>query len=303
MLDADSGTVRIGDRLVGRGQPVFIIAEIGINHNGDLTLLHKLIEAAADAGCDAVKFQKRTPEVCVPADQRDKLRDTPWGRITYLDYRHRVELDRQAYEEIDQHCQVRGIRWLASCWDQPALEFIERFQPDCYKIASALLTHDELLAAHQSCRRPIILSTGMSTLAEIDHAVQILGRRNLIMLHCTSTYPAAHDEINLTAMHTLAERYDVPIGYSGHEAGLAPSLAAAALGAVVIERHITLDRKLWGSDQAASLEPSDFARLVRNVRIIEAALGDGVKRVYESELPARAKLRGSKRPDKSRSAA
>ncbi len=290
-----NSVVEMGGRAVGRGQATYVIAEIGINHNGDLDLAHQLIDAAVYAGCDAVKFQKRTPDICVPAHQRNQLRQTPWGTLTYLEYRHRVEFGQAEYQAIDQHCRAMGIDWLASCWDEPALRFVEQFQPPCYKVASALLTNDELLAAHRHCGRPVILSTGMSSLPEIDHAVEVLGRENLILLHCTSTYPAADQEINLSVMGTLAHRFRLPVGYSGHEAGLTPTVAAAALGAVVIERHITLDRSLWGSDQAASLDPMQFAELVQQIRLVETALGDGVKRVYESEQPALLKLRGTNR--------
>lgn len=283
--------VTIAGRAVGPGQPCFVISEIGINHNGDLGLARKLVAAADLAGCDAVKFQRRTPEICTPPAQRDILRETPWGLITYLDYRHRVEFDAAAYREIDDHCRTTGILWFASCWDVPALESLDAFDPPCYKVASACLTDDELLREHRRRGKPVILSTGMSTLAEIDHAVELLGTDGLLLMHTTSTYPAKPEELNLRAIATLAERYAVPVGYSGHEVGLSTTLAAVTLGACMVERHITLDRALWGSDQAASVEPHGMARLVRDIRTVEAALGDGVKRVYESELPVRAKLR------------
>lgn len=283
--------VRIGDRWIGGGEPCYVIAEIGINHNGDLDTARRLIAAAAEAGCDAVKFQKRSPEDCVPEDQRDLLRETPWGFITYLEYRHRVELGLDDYRAIDVCCREHGIDWLASCWDEASVDFIEEFGPPCFKIASACLTDEGLLRHHRRLARPLILSTGMSTLAEIDHAVEILGSENLVLLHCTSTYPARLEELNLRAMESLRERYGVPVGYSGHEVGLAPTVAAATLGAAVIERHITLDRAMWGSDQAASIEPHGFRRLVRDIRGVEKALGDGVKRVYDSEVPVREKLR------------
>lgn len=283
--------VTIAGRAVGPGQPCFVIAEIGINHNGDLGLARKLVAAADLAGCDAVKFQRRTPEICTPPAQRDILRETPWGLITYLDYRHRVEFDAAAYREIDDHCRTTGILWFASCWDVSALESLDAFDPPCYKVASACLTDDDLLREHRRRGKPVILSTGMSTLAEIDHAVELLGSDRLLLMHTTSTYPAKPEELNLRAIATLAERYAVPVGYSGHEVGLSTTVAAVTLGACMVERHITLDRALWGSDQAASVEPHGMARLVRDIRTVEAALGDGVKRVYESELPVRAKLR------------
>ncbi len=283
--------VRIADRWVGPGEPCYIVAEIGINHNGDMEIVRRLIRAAAEAGCDAVKFQKRTPEVCVPEAQRGLLRETPWGLITYLEYRRRVELGAEDYRAIGACCRENGLDWFTSCWDEGAVDFIAEFDPPCFKIASACLTDDDLLRHHRRFGRPIILSTGMSTLEQIDHALEILGVEDLVLLHCTSTYPAQIGELNLRAMQTLRERYGIPVGYSGHEVGLAPTVAAATLGAVVVERHITLDRAMWGSDQAASVEPPGLARLVRDIRCVEQAAGDGVKRVYESELPVLEKLR------------
>jgi N-acetylneuraminate synthase len=283
--------VSLAGRLVGEGHPTYIIAEIGLNHNGDLKLAKQLIDVAALFGCDAVKFQKRTPELCVPRDQWDKERDTPWGRMTYIEYRHRIEFGAAEYEQIDAHCRQKGIHWFASCWDEPSVDFMERFDPPCYKIASASLTDEKLLARKVKTGKPLILSTGMSTMAEIERAVASLPKERLILLHATSTYPCKPAEINLRMLKTLRDKFDVPVGYSGHETGLQISIAAAALGAVAIERHITLDRAMWGTDQAASVEPSGLQRLVRDVRVIEQALGDGKKRVYESELPVRAKLR------------
>lgn len=283
--------VSLAGRLVGEGHPTYIIAEIGLNHNGDLKLAKQLIDVAALFGCDAVKFQKRTPELCVPRDQWDKERDTPWGRMTYIEYRHRIEFGAAEYEQIDAHCRQKGIHWFASCWDEPSVDFMERFDPPCYKIASASLTDEKLLARKMKTGKPLILSTGMSTMAEIERAVASLPKERLILLHATSTYPCKPAEINLRMLKTLRDKFDVPVGYSGHETGLQISIAAAALGAVAIERHITLDRAMWGTDQAASVEPSGLQRLVRDVRVIEQALGDGKKRVYESELPVRAKLR------------
>lgn len=283
--------VSLAGRLVGEGHPTYIIAEIGLNHNGDLKLAKQLIDVAALFGCDAVKFQKRTPELCVPRDQWDKERDTPWGRMTYIEYRHRIEFGAAEYEQIDAHCRQKGIHWFASCWDEPSVDFMERFDPPCYKIASASLTDERLLARKVKTGKPLILSTGMSTMAEIERAVASLPKERLILLHATSTYPCKPAEINLRMLKTLRDKFDVPVGYSGHETGLQISIAAAALGAVAIERHITLDRAMWGTDQAASVEPSGLQRLVRDVRVIEQALGDGKKRVYESELPVRAKLR------------
>lgn len=282
----------IGDRLVGEGHPAYLIGEIGINHNGELSNAIELIDQAKIAGLDAVKFQKRTPEVCTPKDQWYLERETPWGVMTYIDYRHRVEFGEAEYQAIDEHCRRLGITWFASPWDVPSVEFLQGFDAPVYKIASASLTDDELLAAARDTGKPVILSTGMSTPAQIDHAVEVIGTDSLILLHANSTYPAPTNELNLRMMHTLMAQYpDVPIGYSGHEVGLQTTVAAVALGASVVERHITLDRTMWGSDQAASVEPAGMRRLVRDIRAVEAALGDGVKQVYPGELAAMKKLR------------
>jgi N-acetylneuraminate synthase len=282
----------LGEKTVGPGQPVYVTGEIGINHNGELDNAFALIDAAAEAGCDAVKFQKRTPEVCTPRDQWDVERDTPWGRMTYIDYRHRVEFDEDGYRAIDEHCKKRGIDWFASPWDVESVAFLEKFGVPCYKVASASLTDDELLRAMRATGRTVILSTGMSTPKQIRHAVEVLGSANIVLCHATSTYPAQAAELNLRMIHTLEREFpNVPIGYSGHETGLQTSLAAVALGACFVERHITLDRAMWGSDQAASVEPGGLQRLVRDIRTIEESLGDGVKKVYDSELKPMEKLR------------
>lgn len=284
--------VKISERMVGPGQPVFIIGEIGLNHNGDVDIAKQLIDVASEAGCDAVKFQKRTPEICVPEGQRDVIRDTPWGAMTYLEYRRRVEFGKQEYEEVAHHAGTRGICWFASCWDEPSVDFMETFDPPCYKIASASLTDKELLRRHRDTGRPLLVSTGMSTMQEIESAVEILGTKDLLLGHATSTYPCSPDETNLRGMDTLRSKFATcPIGYSGHEIGLQITIAAVARGADWVERHITLDRAMWGSDQSASVEPAGLNRLVRDIRIVERALGDGVKRVYASELPIREKLR------------
>ncbi|MBW2058248.1 MAG: N-acetylneuraminate synthase family protein [Deltaproteobacteria bacterium] len=282
--------VRIGDRLVGDGEPCFVVAEIGINHNGDLDTARKLISAAVLAGCDAVKFQKRTVEVVYTPEELARPRENPFGE-TNGDLKRGLELGWDEYGAIDDFCRLNRIMWYASCWDEESVDFIARFDPPCFKIASACLSDDDLLRHHRLYGKPIILSTGMSTLEQIDHAVEILGTGDLILMHCTSTYPAKPEELNLKAIQTLKEHYGVPVGYSGHEVGLPTSLAASALGACMIERHITLDRAMWGSDQAASVEPHGLARLVREIRAIEAAMGDGVKRIFESELPVMRKLR------------
>lgn len=285
-----SKPVQIGNFQVGDGQPCFIVAEIGINHNGDIEIAKKLIDAAVDTGCNAVKFQKRTVEVVYSAEELARPRENPFG-TTNGDLKYGLEFEYEEYAEIDAYCREKGIMWYVSCWDEASVDFIEQFATPCYKIASASLTDDNLLRHHRQYGRPMIISTGMSTLEQVDHAVEILGTDNLIILHTTSTYPSKLVELNLNVMKTLKERYDVPVGYSGHEVGLAPSVAAAALGACMIERHITLDRAMWGSDQAASVEPQGFERMIKDIRAIEIALGDGVKRVYESEKPIIAKLR------------
>lgn len=284
--------VTIGRRLVGYGHPTFIIAEIGINHNGSLDIAKKMIEGAAAAGCDAVKFQKRTPELCVPKHQWHLERDTPWGRMTYIDYRHKVEFDYEEYSEIDRFCKKLGIEWFASCWDEESVAFMENFDTVCYKAASASLTDFPLLTAMKSTGKPLIISTGMSTWEEIEQAVATLGQDNLLIAHATSSYPCPPEELNLLVIRTLQRAFPaVNIGYSGHETGLATTWAAVALGACFVERHITLDRAMWGTDQAASVEIGGLQRLVSNIRDIEKSLGDGVKRVYDSEMPSRNKLR------------
>ena len=286
-------TRNIGNRTIGTGQPVYIIAEIGINHNGDLDVAKAMIKQAHDAGADCVKFQKRTPLLCVPEDQRSIERDTPWGRMTYLDYRYRVEFDEHGYRDIETFCAELGIDWTVSCWDEGAVEFMEQhFNVPFYKAASASLTDHALLKLMQSTGKPLMISTGMSTMEEIDEAVAELNIDTLLIAHATSAYPCATSELNLRMIPTLQQKFQsVPIGYSGHEVGLATTHAAVALGATFIERHVTLDRAMWGSDQAASVETGGLQRLVRDIRDVQAALGDGVKRVYESEHGVRAKLR------------
>ncbi|KAB8182690.1 NTP transferase domain-containing protein [Nonomuraea phyllanthi] len=285
------GPVAIGDALVGDGEPVYVIGEIGINHNGDLDLARRLIDVAADAGCQAVKFQKRTPAICVPEDQKGRIRQTPWGEMTYLEYKERTEFGADEYRQIAKYCDERGLHWFASPWDVPSVEFLEEMDVLVHKVASAGVADHELLRALAATGKPIIMSTGMSTLPEIDAAVEILGTDRLIMMHATSTYPLPPEEANLRTITTLKERYGVPVGYSGHERGLQISLAAVTLGAVCVERHITLDRTMWGSDHAASLEPAGLEHLVRDIRIIEQAMGDGVKRVFPGEEAPKARLR------------
>jgi len=283
--------IELGDRLVGDGHPTYIVAEIGINHNGDLETAKRMIDASMLAGVDAVKFQKRTPELCVPPDQQGKMRETPWGYVSYLEYRHKVEFGEEAYRAIDAYCRERRLTWFVSVWDEPSVDFMRPFEPVCYKIPSASLTDHGLLRRARDTGRPVVLSTGMSTMEQIESAVQALGTENLIINHATSTYPCEPRELNLRTISTLRERFPCPIGYSGHEVGLIPTVAAVTLGACMVERHITLDRAMWGSDQAASIEPGGFQRLVKYLRVTEQALGDGVKRVYDSEQASLRKLR------------
>ena len=285
-----SKKVKIGNRLVGEGESCFIVAEIGINHNGDVSVVRKLISAALLAGCDAVKFQKRTIDVVYTSKELDKPRESPFG-TTNRDLKQGLEFGYEEYKIIDEYCKSHNILWFTSCWDEASVDFAEQFDPPCYKIASASLTDDNLLRYHRQYKRPILLSTGMSTLEQIDHAVEVLGTDGLVILHCTSTYPSNVEELNLKAIPMLKERYKVPVGYSGHEVGLNTTVAASVLGACMIERHITLNRAMWGSDQAASVEPHGFAKLVRDIHVIENAMGDGIKRVYESEVPIKQKLR------------
>ena len=219
------------------------------------------------------------------------MRKTPWGYISYMDYRDKVEFGFDEYQEIDAYCRAKGINWFASCWDEPSVDFIEQFEPLCYKIPSAALTDAELLKYHRALNRPIILSTGMSTLNQVQAAVELLGQDNLILLHCNGTYPCLPDQLNLRTITTLSRMFNCPIGYSGHEVGLPTTLAAVTLGACFVERHITLDRAMCGSDQAASVEPQGFERLVKYIRTVESSLGDGVKRVYPEEKSAMKRLR------------
>jgi N-acetylneuraminate synthase len=285
-----SVTVSIGNREIGEGQPCYIIAEIGINHNGSLILAKQLIDVAVECGCNAVKFQKRTIEVVYTPEELANPRENPFG-ATNGDLKRGLEFGLEEYRDIDGYCREKGIDWFASCWDEGSVDFIEQFNPVCYKIASASLTDDNLLKHHRKLGRPIILSTGMSDMGQIEHAVEVLGKDNLVVMHCTSTYPSKPSELNLRGIQTLKEKFGVPVGYSGHEVGLATSYAAAVLGACAVERHITLDRAMWGSDQAASVEPQGVSRLVRDIRELDDAMGDGVIRVYESEEPIIEKLR------------
>ena len=282
----------IEDKKISEEEPIFFIAEIGINHNGSIETAKKLIDIACLSNCDAVKFQKRTPELCVPENKKNDPKNTPWGRMTYLEYKKRIEFNIDQYEIIDNYCKKKNIIWFASPWDIPSIDFIEEFDVPCYKIASAMLTNKELLEKIRDKRKPVFLSTGMSNLSEVDKAVSLLDDVPLVIMHCNSSYPAQDFELNLRVIKKFKKRYQRNIiGYSGHEKGYTASLVAAVLGARVIERHITLDRTMWGSDQAASLELSGLRRLTRDLSLLPIWLGDGEKKIYKSELAIRETLR------------
>ena len=283
--------VQLGSRRVGPSEPCLIVAEIGANHNGDVATALRMIRAARDAGADVVKFQKRTVELCIPPEQHTQERDTPWGRMTYLDYRRRLEFGEAEYNSIAELCQMIGVAWTASVWDEPSLAFLLTYDPPWIKVPSACLTDISLLEACRRSGKPVVASTGMSTLAQIKRAVITLGPDRLVLLHCTSTYPCLKEELNLSAIGTLREQFRVPVGYSGHHSGIWDGLCAAVLGACMVEKHFCLDRSSWGSDQSTSLEPSGFARMVRYIRNWETSRGDGVKRIYDSELPVLKRLR------------
>lgn len=282
--------IKLGNRLVGDGFPCFVIAEIGINHNGDIEIAKKLIDVVCAAGGDAVKFQKRTVDVVYTREELARPRESLFGE-TNGDLKRGLEFGQAEYEEINRYCREKGIPWLASCWDEASVDFISQFDVPCYKIASACLTDDDLLHYIRAKGKPVLLSTGMSTVQQIDRSVEVLGKEDLAILHSCSTYPAYYEELNLRVIQTLSRRYGVPVGYSGHETGIPSSVAAVVLGASIVERHVTLDRSMWGSDHAASLEPNGFARLIRDIRLIETSLGDGTKRVIEREVPIMKKLR------------
>lgn len=283
-------TVKIGNRDVGAGKPAYVIAEIGINHNGDLDIAKKLISLAHAAGCDAVKFQKRTVDVVYTAAELATPRENPFGP-TNGDLKRGLEFDKKGYDAIDAYCKEVKMPWFASCWDEGSVDFIDQYNPPCYKIASASITDDKLLKHTRAKGKPIIMSTGMSTMAQVEHAVEVLGTKDLILLHTCSTYPSKYNELNLRVMKTLADKFGVPVGYSGHESGLAPSVAAVAIGACVIERHITIDRAMWGSDQAASVGPSGLTQLVRDIRLVETSMGSPEKQLIPTEIPIAKKLR------------
>lgn len=283
--------VTIGGRQVGPTEPCYLIAEIGINHNGDIEIAKKIIDKAVECGFEAVKFQKRTVDVVFTPDDLARPRESPFG-VTNGDLKRGLEFGLEEYREIDRYCREKKIQWFCSPWDVKSVDFLEVFSPVCYKIASACLTDLKLLQHIKATGRPVILSTGMSTLEEIDRAVEALRGAELILMHTTSTYPSKDDELNLSVIETLRKRYTLPVGYSGHEVGVMPSvMAVVAFGACAVERHVTLDRSMWGSDQAASLEPRGMELLAKYTKMWSVVRGDGVKRVLETEIPIKQKLR------------
>jgi len=276
-------------------EKTYIIAEIGINHNGSLDVAKKLIDVASMAGCDAVKFQKRNPDVCVPEHQKSVMRETPWGTMTYLEYKYKVEFEKEEYDEIDRYCKEKGIAWSASPWDLDSLAFLDDYNLPFIKMPSAMMTNEDLMRAAAKTGKKIIFSSGMSTLEETDKAVQWMREENadFALLHCNSAYPAPIEDLNLSCIGTLQDRYNCEVGYSGHEFRIGTTVAAVYLGATILERHITLDRTMWGSDHLSSVEPQGLIKMVKGVRELELAYGDGIKRVTEGELPSRKKLRGN----------
>lgn len=274
---------------------IYVIAEIGINHNGSLEIAKQLIDIAKVAGCDVVKFQKRNPDVCVPEHQKKIIRDTPWGKMTYLDYKYKVEFNKSDYDEIDEYCKSKDIHWSASPWDIDSLNFLIEYDIPFIKIPSALLTNLQLIKESAKKSKELIISTGMSTMEEVDLAVEAIKNANsnckYSILHCNSTYPAPIEDLNLKCIQTLEKRYNCPVGYSGHEFGLTTTIASICMGATIIERHITLDRTMWGTDQMCSVEPQGLIKLVRGIKELSLAIGDGEKRVTEKEKEIRKKLR------------
>lgn len=272
----------------------YFIGEIGINHNGDMSIVKKLIDAVNACNWDCAKFQKRTPDICVPEHQKMIMRDTPWGRMTYIDYKYKVELGKQEYDQIDAYSRQKPVAWSASVWDLNSLEFLSQYELPFIKIPSAMMTNTDLVAESAKTKLPIIMSTGMSTLPEVDKAVNnvLKYNDNLVLMHTNSSYPTPNEEINLNLIPFLKERYGCVIGYSGHEQDLEPTVIAIALGAEVVERHITISHELWGTDQKSSLEIMSMDMLYKRAKDIKTILGSSKKYVTPSEVKIRKKLRG-----------
>lgn len=273
----------------------YLIGEIGINHNGDVQIAKKLIDAVFACEWDCAKFQKRNPDKAVPEHEKNKPRDTPWGHMTYLEYKYRVEFEKEQYDYITKYSAEKPVDWTVSVWDLDSLDFALGYELPFLKVPSAMLTNRELLQATAKSGVPVMLSTGMSTIEEIDTAVKLLEAhaKSFVLMHCNSAYPAAHKDLHLRAIPKLAERYQCPVGYSGHESDLEPTVLAVSLGAKIIERHITMDHGMWGTDQSASLEVHGMSILKRRMDGVEAMLGSDEKIITESELPIRMKLRGN----------
>jgi len=272
----------------------YLIAEIGINHNGDLDIAKKLIDATNACGWHCAKFQKRNPDICVPEDQKNIIRETPWGKMTYLDYKYKVEFEKKEYDIINSYCSDKSIAWTASVWDQDSLNFVCNYSVPFIKIPSAHITNKELIIECAKTKIPLIISTGMSDWKIIDEAVEIITKftTQFVVLHCNSTYPAPQDELNLNVIPEMKKRYDCMIGYSGHEYNLEPSVLAATLGAKIIERHVTLDHNMWGTDQGSSLEVHAMDLLRKRLKNIKKILGGKNKFITNSEKPVMKKLRG-----------
>ena len=288
-------SVKIGDYKIDEMSKPYLIAEIGINHNGDLQIAKKLIDAANACGWNAVKFQKREPDIAVPEEQKSVMRDTPWGRITYLDYKKRIEFGKEEYDYIDKYCREKPISWTASPWDIPSLEFLLQYDIPFIKIASATFTNDDILTRAAKSGKPIVMSTGMSDWNEIDHAVDILEKHasgGFILMHTNSSYPARHENLNLNLIKKFRERYKCLVGYSGHEEDIEPTVVAAVLGACMIERHVTISHDMWGTDQKSSLEIIGMTRVESRVKDVTGILGSDERRMDDAEKEARKRLRG-----------
>ena len=287
--------IKTGSRYIGDNEPIYLIAEIGINHNGDIQIAKKLMDATWATGWDCVKFQKRTPDICVPENQKNTIKQTPWGEMTYLDYKKKMEFSKNNYDYLDKYAKEKPLEWTASVWDLPSLEFIIQYDIPFLKIPSAKITDKELVEETAKAGKPLFISSGMSTLEEVDNAVNILEKylsKNYILFHCNSTYPAKTDELNLQVIETLKQRYDCLVGYSGHEYDLMPSTIAPIFGACVIERHITLDHEMWGTDQASSIGVRGMDFLVKRINSVKTIVGDGIKNISAGEEEIRKKLRG-----------
>lgn len=288
--------INLGNYIINESTFPYIIAEIGINHNGDMQIAKKLIDAANACLWNCVKFQKREPEIAVPEEQKNMIRDTPWGKMTYLEYKKKIEFGKKEYDYIDKYCKEKPIAWTASPWDIPSLEFILEYDLPFIKIASASNANWNLLKLACESKKPLLVSTGMSSLEEVDETVNFLEKYssgNYILMHTNSAYPTPASELNLRMITTLKKRYNCLVGYSGHEMDLEPTVVAVSLGAKVIERHITLDHNMWGTDQAASLSVTAMSMLQGRMKEILLMLGDGKKNITESEKEVRKKLRGN----------